>query len=134
MTFSILLFNYRKPGVTPAEFRAKCEALIPLIKEITGQHFPLAHTRRYLLRTEGKGETERNPTTPATVPRGSQADFDYDAIAELTFADQAAFGKFIALMQEPDNAKRIAEAEDEVMDKTKSGIVVLGETIVTTKD
>jgi hypothetical protein len=37
-------------------------------------------------------------------------------------------------MQQPDNAKRIAEAEEKVMDKTKSGIVVLGETIVTSKD
>lgn len=51
MTFSILIFNYRKPGVTPAEFRTACEALIPVVKEITGEHFPLTHTRRYLLRT-----------------------------------------------------------------------------------
>jgi hypothetical protein len=51
MTFSILIFNYRKPGVSPAEFRTECEALIPLLKEITGEHFPLTHTRRYLHRT-----------------------------------------------------------------------------------
>lgn len=78
--------------------------------------------------------TERNPTTPATVFIGSQADFDYDVIAELTFTDQAAFGPFIGLMQQPDNAAKIAEAEGKFMDSSKTSIVVIGETIVTKKE
>ncbi|KAK9243391.1 EthD domain-containing protein [Lipomyces tetrasporus] len=135
MTFTILIFSYRKTGTTPEEFRVQCEGtLLPLLKEITGTHFPLCHTRRYIQRTEGPkadSNTERNPTTPATVFVGSQADFDYDAIAELTFADQAAFGRFIGLMQQPDNAAKIAEAEGKFTDSGKTSIVAVGETAVT---
>jgi hypothetical protein len=51
MTFTILIFSYRKAGTTLEEFRAQSEGtLLPLLKEITGEHFPLSHTRRYIQR------------------------------------------------------------------------------------
>ncbi|KAI7774734.1 hypothetical protein LA080_007940 [Diaporthe eres] len=122
MTFSVLIFAYRKPGTTPEQFRAHYEGKhVPLVKEISGEHFPLSHTRRYIHRTEGKTEdTERNANFPATVLMGSQTDFDYDAFAELSFADANAFQAFFGLCQHPENAERIAADEEQFLDRSRS--------------
>lgn len=83
--------------------------------------FPLSHTRRYIHRTEGKTEnTERNGNSPATVIMGSQTDFDYDAIAELSFADANAFQAFFGLFQQPENAARFAADEEQFLDRSRS--------------
>ncbi|KAK2604280.1 hypothetical protein N8I77_007224 [Diaporthe amygdali] len=135
MTYSVLIFAYRKPGTTPEQFRAHYEGKhMPLVKEIGGEHFPLSHTRRYIHRTEGKTEdTERNANFPATVLMGSQTDFDYDAIAELTFADASAFQTFFGLYQQPENAARIAADEEQFLDRPRMSVVVVGETLSTNK-
>lgn len=132
MTYSILIFAYRKSGTTPEEFRAGYEAHVPVVKEMTGEHFPLSHTRRYIQRAAGQAEgtTERNADYPATVLFGSQADFDYDAVAELTFTDAAAFQTFFGIVQKPENWERIQADEAKFLDTFK--MTVVGETIVTT--
>lgn len=49
MGVSILIFSYAKEGVSAETFRTKSEdVLVPLLKEITGEHFPLSHKRRYI--------------------------------------------------------------------------------------
>lgn len=103
MTYSIIIFAYRKPGTTPEQFKKHYEeSHIPLLREIAGETFPLSHTRRYILRAEGEAEgTTRNATTPASVLMGSQADFDFDATAELIFKDAAEFQKFCMLPPPP---------------------------------
>ncbi|ROV97390.1 hypothetical protein VMCG_06865 [Cytospora schulzeri] len=122
MTYSILIFVYRKPGTTPEQFRAHYESShVPLIKDITGELFPLSHTRRYIHRTEGKAEgTERNANSPASVLMGTQADFEYDVFAELIFPDVDAFQKFFGVAQQPENAARIAADEEKFLDRSKS--------------
>lgn len=41
MTFSVLIFAYRKPGTTPEQFRAHYEGKhVPLVKEISGEYVP----------------------------------------------------------------------------------------------
>lgn len=171
MTYSVLIFTYRKPGTTPEQFRAHYESShVPLIKEIVGKyvkyfvqglslfsvsaaasfhghtvlttalsvrkrpsghqltptlenprHFPLSHTRRYIHRTVGKAEgTERNAKSPASVLMGTQADFEYDALAELTFPDAGAFQTFFSIAQQPKNAARIAADEEKFLDRSKS--------------
>lgn len=135
MTYSILIFAYRKPGTTPEQFRTHYEdSHVPLVKEIAGEHFPLSHTRRYLHRTQGKAEgTERNAEYPATVLVGAQAEFDYDAFAELTFSDAAAFQAFFGVVQQPENQARIKEDEAKFLDGARMTVVVVGEMTVTTK-
>ena len=72
-------------------------------------------------RTEGKtDDTERNANLPATVLMGSQTDFDYDAFAELVFADASAFQAFFSLCQQPENAARIAADEEQFHDRSRS--------------
>ncbi|KAK3392821.1 EthD domain-containing protein [Podospora didyma] len=137
MTFTILIITTRKAGLSPAEFRNEVERIIiPFMKELLGENFPLSHTRRYLKRNESpkaEGNTERNPTTPATVFMGTQADFDYDSVSELTFADQAHFSAFIGQMQQPEIAARIGEAEAKAVDVSKNKIVVVGSIETTMK-
>ncbi|KAI1876588.1 hypothetical protein JX265_004114 [Neoarthrinium moseri] len=135
MTYSVLIFAFRKPGITPEQFRAHYEGThIALAKDIAGEHFPLSHTRRYIHRTEAKAEgTERHAGYPATVLNGNQADFEYDAVAELTFSDATAFQTFYDIYQKPENLARIQGDEAMFLDGSKMTAVVVGETVVTTK-
>ncbi|RYP33716.1 hypothetical protein DL767_004645 [Monosporascus sp. MG133] len=115
MTVSIFIFSYRKASVTPEEFRTQTEeVLVPLLKEITGEHFPLSHTRRYIQHTAG-------------------AEIGADAIAELTFTDQAALGAFIGALKQPGNDARITEVEGKFTDSNKTSIVTVTETSITKK-
>ncbi|KAI1404956.1 EthD domain-containing protein [Hypoxylon fuscum] len=136
MTYSVLVFAYRKPGTTPEQFKAHYEGShVPLLRELAGPHFPLSHTRRYIHRSGGQGEgTKRNATTPASVLIGSQEDFDYDAFAELNFEDATAFQTFFGVMQQPDIAAKVAADEEHFLDRSRMPVVVLGETNVTTKE
>lgn len=93
MTYRILIFAYRKPGTTPAAFKSHYETShVPLVQSIAGDHFPKAHTRRYIHRTERSASATHDDDDdhPASVLVGAQSDFEYDAIAELIFDDETA--------------------------------------------
>ncbi|KAI0553954.1 EthD domain-containing protein [Xylaria curta] len=134
MPYSVLIFAYRKPGTTPEQFKAHYEGShVPLVRELARASFPLSHARRYLHRSENQADsnTVRNLSTPATVLIGTQDDFDYDAIAELTFEDAAAFQTFFGRMQQPEIAAKIAADEEKFLDRTRMPVVVLGDTTET---
>ncbi|KAI1203689.1 EthD domain-containing protein [Nemania serpens] len=134
MPYSILLFAYRKPGVTPEQFKSHYDGThMPLVRELAGAHFPLSHTRRYIHRSENQadGNTARNSCTPATVIIGTQKDFDYDAVAELTFEDEAAFHTFYGIVEQPENAAKIAADEENFLDRSRLTAVVVGDTTET---
>lgn len=65
-------------------------------------------------------DTEANADFPATVLIGSQRDFDYDAFAELSFVDAAAFQTFFGICQQPENAARISADEEQFLDRSRS--------------
>ncbi|PYH31869.1 EthD domain-containing protein [Aspergillus neoniger CBS 115656] len=124
MPFKILLKATRLPDTSPSTFKSRLEAHIELVKRLTGPDFPLSHRRSYIDRpttpySEG--------TYPTTVLLGRQSDFSFDAIAELTFEDEAAFERFQAKLGEPEIARAIQEDEHGWSDRGKLGIVVLGE-------
>lgn len=132
MTYRLLYLAYRKPGTSPAHFRAHYENIhMPKIKQMTGHLFPLSHVRKYVHRTATSTNnecTERNSDTPATVLSGVQADFDYDALVEMTFEDEAAFQAFYGMLSEPGNAEWIARDEETFLDRVKAPpVVVLGD-------
>ena len=132
MSYRILLLAYRKPGTTPEEFKAHYEGThMPLVRALAGEHYPLSHTRRYIHRAPGRGETERNAQYPASIIMGTQADFDFDAISELTFEDQAAFQSFFDFMTQPENAAKLAADEELFLDRSKMPIVIVGDCIET---
>ncbi|KAJ5368334.1 uncharacterized protein N7496_008094 [Penicillium cataractarum] len=137
MSVTVFIYAYRKPGLSLEDFKTHYEAHVDLIKRLTGDDFPLSHKRSYVARNTvevaAEGASDRNALTPATVIVGQQADFDFDAYAELTFADQAAFQAFGAKVYAPEAAAQIAADEEKFLDKSKLSIVMLGDVIETTK-
>lgn len=123
--YTVLIFAYRKPGISPAEFKSHYESShVPLVESIAGSLFPKSHTRHYIQRADGADH-------PATVLVGSQADFGYDAIAELIFDNEAAFQAFFARVTEPKAAEKIAQDEDKFLDRARMKVVIEGDRIVT---
>ncbi|KAI0108098.1 EthD domain-containing protein [Daldinia grandis] len=122
MTFSVLVFGHRLPGVTPAQFKQRYDEHMSLIQEITGACFPLSHTRRYIQRADGHN---------AKVIAGSQEDFDFDVVAEMVFENEEVFDGFYEMVSNEDNSKIIDEDEKRFFDRKRVRVVVLGETEVT---
>ncbi|KAI0847025.1 EthD domain-containing protein [Daldinia vernicosa] len=122
MTFNVLIFGHRLPGVSPAQFKQRYDEHMSLIQEITGAYFPLSHTRRYIQRADGHN---------AKVIAGSQEDFDFDVIAEMVFESEEIFKGFYEIVTKEDNAKVIDEDEKKFFDRKRVRVVVLGETEVT---
>ena len=138
MPYIILVFAYRKPGLSPADFKAHYENChVPLLQSLAGDTFPNSHVRRYIQRSENKSTSApeahsgNNVNTPAAVLVGTQADFEYDAFAELTFDDEAAFQAFFARVGQGKAAEKIAEDEEKFLDRGKMRVVVVRECIVT---
>lgn len=134
MPYRVLIFAYRKPGISPSKFKTHYETRhVPLVKAIAGPLFPKSHVRRYVQRASGgRDSPPSNAHHPATVLIGSQSDFDYDAIAELIFKDEGAFQAFFAKVSEPEAAAKIAKDEEQFLDRTRMKVVVLGDCITTT--
>ncbi|PWY74300.1 hypothetical protein BO70DRAFT_341112 [Aspergillus heteromorphus CBS 117.55] len=138
MPFKLLLFVSRLPHISPEAFKSQYEEHITLVKRLAGDTFPLLHKRTYLARTTvdipPEGATSRNANTPATVLMGQQSDYDYDVIAEITFADQEGFAAFRQKVSAPDAPEAAAELhahEAKFMDAEKFGIVVVGDVLET---
>lgn len=124
MTFKVLIFAHRKQGLTPTEFRSYLETThISLLKRLFSKTFPISHVRRYIHR----GEVDSIGRYPATVLAGSQADFDCDAISELTFENEEAFQAFFTKYQSEEVAALIKEDEDQFLDAERLKAVVIGE-------
>ena len=138
MAFIVLIFAYRKPGLSPVAFKSHYESShVPLVQSIAGSHFPRLHTRRYIQQSQNnisastKGGAD-NSNYPATILMGTPADFEYEAIAELTFDDDIAFQTFFGLVSQKEAAEKIANDEEMFLDRTKTKVVVVGDCIITT--
>lgn len=138
MPFTILLYSFRKPGTTPTSFKTHYESQhIPLLKSLTGTHFPKSHKRFYIQRTDSTNTTStdnnhiQNDKYPATVLVGTQPDFSYDAIAELTFEDATKFQTFMDIVSQDEIKELIARDEELFLDRARMTAVVVGETVVT---
>lgn len=126
MSYRVLIFAYRKPGMTPAAFKSYYDSShVPLVQSIAGAHFPNAHIRRYLHRTESS--TSSAGDYPVSVLIGAQSDFEYDAIAELIFDDESAFQTFMGIVSQQEAAERIAKDEEMFLNRPKMKVVVLGD-------
>ncbi|KAI1800001.1 hypothetical protein F4811DRAFT_557243 [Daldinia bambusicola] len=125
MTFNALIFGHRLSGVSPTQFKQRYDKHISLIYNMTGAHFPLSHTRRYIQRPDGQN---------ARVMAGSQQDIDFDVVAEIAFESEDAYNKFYEILTEEENAKIIEEDEKDFFDRGRVRVVVLGETEVTERE
>ncbi|KAM0802716.1 EthD domain-containing protein [Usnea florida] len=133
MTFTVLIFSYRKQGTTPASFKTHYETIhIPLIQSLTGPHFPQSHKRYYIQRSSDDTTTSEHANAyPATVLAGTQSDFQYDAFAELTFEDEAEFQTLMGIVGQGEARERIARDEEVFMERERMQVVVVEGPVVT---
>ncbi|GAP88179.1 putative inositol-3-phosphate synthase protein [Rosellinia necatrix] len=137
MTYSMLVYLSRKPGTTPEHFKDYYNNKhMPLYRQLAGPHAPALHVQQYIDRAAGAGAgagdgaTPRNPSTPARVLLGGQADFDYDVVVTIDYADEAAFRAHYEFITRPDVAATIATDEERFLDRSQTRCVLLGERIV----
>ncbi|KAL2045990.1 hypothetical protein ABVK25_011879 [Lepraria finkii] len=132
MSYSIVAFLWRKPGLTPDEFRHHYETIhIPLL--LTLLAFPKSYTRFYLprqLSTTYLADTSNTNYAP-TIFLNSTDDFDYDAFASIVFADEAAFDMFYTRLRDPDIAKVLGDDEDKFLWRQKLVVAAAGAPCVT---
>ena len=62
---------------------------------------------------------------------GTQPDFEYDALTEVTFEDATKFQTFMGIMGEDDAKEKIAQDEEMFLDRARMTAVVVGEIEVT---
>ncbi|EPS31456.1 hypothetical protein POX_h09741 [Penicillium oxalicum] len=139
MTYKVLVYAHRLPGVSPELFKQRYEAHIDLFKRLVGDAFPLSHRRVYIARTRTDTTPQdaspvcHNANTPATVIVGQQSDYDYDCLAEMTFADQTSWEACVERVRAPEISAQIAADEDGFFDRSKTGVVVVGDVFETRK-
>lgn len=56
-----------------------------------------------------------------------QAQFDFDATAELTFESQAAYDRFVARVQQPEIAAQISADKERFLETSTVGIAMVGD-------
>ncbi|KAK7991612.1 hypothetical protein PG996_013374 [Apiospora saccharicola] len=115
--YQLLMIGRRRQDLTPAQFRDHYENVhIPLMRNLTGDTFPLSHERHYIRRDD----TGNNGTFPAAVLVGtSPGAIDYDAVAVLTYRDKAHFDANWAFFEDPETRKIIAADEAKFSEWTK---------------
>ncbi|KAK8044545.1 hypothetical protein PG993_004569 [Apiospora rasikravindrae] len=89
---------------------------IPLMRNLTGDTFPLSHERHYV-RRDGEGDDGHFPE--AVLAGTSQAAVDYDAVAVLTYRDKAHFDTNWAFFEDPETSKIIAADEAKFSEWTR---------------
>ncbi|KAL3456424.1 EthD domain-containing protein [Aspergillus heterothallicus] len=124
MPFKVLLYATRKPGTSPTEFKTHYDTVhMPLVQSLARDNPPISHKRFYLARPLAGDDN----SYPAAVVLGSQEDFPYDCITEITFHDEEHFKAFFAKRMEPGYKEVIDADEEKFLDPTKVKAVVLGD-------
>lgn len=110
----LINFLVRKPGMTPEAFRAHYEnSHVPLALKTFPQI--LEHRRSYPV--DGGAFFPPGVTLP------------WDCVSELWFADRKGFDDLLAFMGDPVASAEIAKDGDRFIDGSKSGMLLVDETI-----
>lgn len=144
MTYTVVAFIRRKEGITPAEFRKHYDTVhVPLLKSLVGSTFPFSHTRNYVTRTPiddpsssdlQEGEPSGNVKKGAFEPilyMGQATDVSYDSITFMVWEDKAAFDRFNKLFSTEEVYGRIAEDNENFVDRRFRLAYAVDEPVVT---
>lgn len=159
MVFSTLLFASKKDDITHEEFKDRNEnGQIPLVRSLAGDLFPIEHITRYIGRTTEKasdtshegaaapqGADERSakaqdllsgsqPSGTPLILQGKPEDINWDVMAELNFADEEHFKKFVGVFTDEANAKKVHDSEDTFIDRSSIRYLILGDVTVVKND
>ena len=119
MPYNILIFVSRKPSLSHSEFKNLYETShIPLLQFFAGDLFPKRHKRHY---------PQFGVDGQPSMLLGDKASFDFDAIAEVSFDDEAAYQAFINVLGSKEASEKLAADEDKFSERAKMKIVVIGD-------
>ncbi|GKT46856.1 uncharacterized protein ColSpa_07037 [Colletotrichum spaethianum] len=109
MDYRLVLFLYRKEGITHAE-------------ELTGSLFPSIHSRRYI---------ERSSEGQPNVLIGDKSGQECDAVVEIAFKDEEAAQAFFAATNAGETQQRLRKDTAQFLDGEKLRMVKVGEAFET---
>jgi hypothetical protein len=119
MPYNVFIFITRKPGISPSDFKKLYETShMPLLQFYGGEHFPKSHRRHYL---------QFNEDDQPAVVQGNAVALDFDAIAEISFDDEAAFQAFLAVLSVGEASKVLKKDEETFAVREKMRIAVIGD-------
>ncbi|GJC80867.1 hypothetical protein ColLi_03705 [Colletotrichum liriopes] len=126
MDYRLLLFIYRKKGITHAEFRDHYEYIhVPLTRELTGSLFPSLHSRRYI---------ERSSEGEPNVLIGDKTEQECDAVVEVAFKDEEAAQAFFAATNTGEVEERLRKDTAQFLDREKLRILKIGDAFETRRE
>jgi len=143
MPYHIVAFLWRKPTLTPTQFRHHYETQhMPLLTALMGPAMSAKHTRHYITRTENPAISSDptlsidslssvNAKYPTTAYAGDGKDIDYDVYTEMEFEDMEMFTAFAMRLQELEKDGRLQEDEDRFLLMQKRVVVAKEEPCVT---
>ncbi|XXH00016.1 hypothetical protein Hte_006357 [Hypoxylon texense] len=125
MVTRVLMLIYRRPDLTPEQFRKHYEEIhMPLTKDLTGDTFPLSHTRRYIPRSASTPDSSTSTTEyPAIVLGGNSADVEVDCVTELIFRDKEHMQSYFVLPNAPGAAVKLEEEADNFVAKYQTILI-----------
>ncbi|KAI1371359.1 hypothetical protein F4677DRAFT_313571 [Hypoxylon crocopeplum] len=115
MVVRVLMLIYRRPDLTPNQFRKHYEEIhMPLTREVAGNTFPLSHTRQYIPRSAMPQDSPAGKERYlAIVAGGNPADVQVDCVTELIFRDKEHLQSYFEMPHAPGAAAKLeAEAEN----------------------
>ncbi|KAF2468318.1 uncharacterized protein BDR25DRAFT_231806 [Lindgomyces ingoldianus] len=144
MTYTVIALIYRKPGLTPAQFRTHYDTVhVPLLKSLVGDTFPITHTRNYVTRTRTRSD-DMAPTSISsdsnnelwlpTLYRGQPSDFPYDSMTVMVWEDKTAFERFCEVFYHEEVQEKMQDDEEKFIDRRFRMVCALEEPIVTRRE
>jgi len=108
----VLWLLRRKPGITPEEFRERYERHARLGQKLAG-HLLASYKRNYKLEAWGGG----TPTTHDGSTQFRPIEWDYDCVAEVSFATQEAYEANKKIFADPKIGRQFYEDEEDFLDR-----------------
>ena len=135
MTYSIIAFIWRKPSITPEEFKRHYETVhMPLVLSSFGPYCAQSHTRYYIPRPSRAGDGTSGASGsdhPIAASLNKSEGLDFDAIAYLIWEDENSFKRALEKRRDPEIAARIAADEENFLLREKMVMAPASEPFVT---
>lgn len=115
MTITALLYCYRLPSLTPAQFHDYIENThVPYVKSLLGTHYPKSHTRYYTNKHAG-------------YALGTVSEEDPDLVAVIEYESEERMRESMKVRMGQGVREKIQEDEDRFMVRERVKLIVLGE-------
>lgn len=106
----VFVFTRRHPSLALQQYKSHYENThVPLLRQISGDTFPISHTRHYI---------PRSPDKPnSAILLMGQGDFDFDCMTEAVYADQEHLQRHMMEIGTPEKTKLREDDEEKFLDR-----------------